>query len=367
MVPPSGMLEIPADAAAAEVEGVGNVPGAGSGLATKGAKAGAIGTCGGGGLELGVEAADELAVLALVVVVDAPAVVLVALAAAPPLLAALVVSRFCLFLASLCALATTLEMALRLVPLACRRRLDPAPPGPWGPIPPPVDAARSSSVHGDLALLPVLPGLGELLEVLLRMGADLDDGAGFDEGDDLPPLAVLLESLQEEPVLLGGPAAGVLPPLGGCGGGGRTGVGGVDHGAGKVGRSALLGRGPMIPRGGSDGGCLGGGGCLGLRTGASCRGCLGGGDRCWSCGGPGGCGCCDGGGRWSCRRCSWYWCGAHCCGSGSCCGSGWVPRDCSCSDRRTRSFGRRRRRRREWIPNGLSSCHYTVDRINDAA
>ena len=78
----------------------------------------------------------------VVVVVDAGPAVAFAAALLGILLAALVrvVSLFCLFLASLCALATTLEMARRLVPLAWRRRLDPAPPGPpmpWGPIPPP--------------------------------------------------------------------------------------------------------------------------------------------------------------------------------------------------------------------------------------
>ena len=150
-----------------------------------------------------------------------------------------------------------------------------------------VDAAGSPSVHDDLPLLAVLAGLGELLEVLLRMGADLDDGPRLDEGGDLlPALAVLLEPLQEEAMFLGGPSAGVLPALGRRGGIGRAGGG---HGDVVVGRAALLGRGQsVIPRGvgggadgGADGCCCGGG--PGLITGALGGGCLGGGYRRWSC------------------------------------------------------------------------------------
>ena len=52
---------------------------------------------------------------------------------------------------------------------------------------------HAPAIHGNVPILPVLPGLGELLEVLLGVGPDLHDRARLDEGCNLlPTLAVLL-------------------------------------------------------------------------------------------------------------------------------------------------------------------------------
>lgn len=105
-----------------------------------------------------------------------------------------------------------------------------APPSPGvaaGPSP-------SPPVHGDLPLLAVLPGLGQLLEVLLGVGAYLHHSPGLDEGGDLlPALAVLLKALKEEAMLLGRPSARVLSALGGRGRRGDSGGGHADVARGR--------------------------------------------------------------------------------------------------------------------------------------
>jgi hypothetical protein len=69
----------------------------------------------------------------------------------------------------------------------------------------------STALHGNIPFFPVLPRLGQFLEVLLGVRSDLHHSTRLDQRSDLfPALAVLFQSLQKEAMLFCCPATCVL-------------------------------------------------------------------------------------------------------------------------------------------------------------